>query len=377
MRTIRYGCIALAVCLVAQATGQPTASAAKSSREQEEELIRRGVDLRKAGDDQTAWPEFKKAYELTRSPRAAAQLGLVEQALGRWEDAEVHVSEALRAAADPWVAKNRQALEQALGVIKSNVARVEVVGEPRDAEVLINGTVVGRLPLAGPVRVSAGVVDIELRAPGHLRSTRSITVSGGQYQRLAMRLEREPAVGAGTSAVPGVGGGTSSGVATGSAVFASPHLGSNPSSTAGDPSATGPGAGSSEPASSDRSIRSILKWSAVGLAAAGLATGITASYLWVSRVGEFEDAGCKLSPAGTGWNWQGMPTQDCQDRLDAYKSMRPWQIAGFVGAGVFATTALILFLTDTGDHPDRSSTTARWACTPSLTTPGASCAMRF
>lgn len=368
MRTIRYGCIALAVWLVAQNVDQPSAEA-KSPREQEEELIRRGVELRKAGDDQAAWPELKKAYELARSPRAAAQLGLVEQALGRWEDAEVHVSEALRAPTDPWVAKNRPALEQALSVIKGNVARVEVVGEPRDAEVLINGTVVGRLPLSGPIRVSAGVVDIELRAPGHLRSSRSITVTGGQYQRLAMRLEREPRGEATSAAVPGLTGGTSGTSAAGVAASANP--------ADAEPSAPGAVAESREQASPDPNVRFILKWSAVALASVSLATGITASYLWQTRVNEFEQAGCMRSPTDTGWNAQRMPSQDCQDKLEAYRAMRPWQIAGFVGAGVFAATALVLFLTEPANDSGTATTTARWTCAPQVTSPGATCAMRF
>jgi hypothetical protein len=58
-------------------------------------LIRRGIELRKAHDDPGAVPYFQKAYDLVHTPRAARQPGLAEQALGRWEDAEQHVREAL------------------------------------------------------------------------------------------------------------------------------------------------------------------------------------------------------------------------------------------------------------------------------------------
>ena len=54
-------------------------------------LIRHGIELRKVHDDEGAAREFQKAYDQVHTPRAAGQLGLAEQALGRWEDAERHV----------------------------------------------------------------------------------------------------------------------------------------------------------------------------------------------------------------------------------------------------------------------------------------------
>ena len=54
-----------------------------------------------------------------------------------------------------------------LTVAKRNVGRVEITGDPTGAEVLVNGRLVGKVPLPQPVRVIAGSVDIELRAPGY------------------------------------------------------------------------------------------------------------------------------------------------------------------------------------------------------------------
>jgi hypothetical protein len=49
----------------------------------EDALIRQGIELRRRQEDAAAFPLFKRAYELRRSPRAAAQMGLDELALGR------------------------------------------------------------------------------------------------------------------------------------------------------------------------------------------------------------------------------------------------------------------------------------------------------
>jgi len=67
-------------------------------------LIRKGVELRRRGRDSDASALFRQAYELSHTPRAAAQLGLCEQALGQWLEAEGHLSEALLAESDPWIA---------------------------------------------------------------------------------------------------------------------------------------------------------------------------------------------------------------------------------------------------------------------------------
>ena len=76
---------------------------ARAAADDEEALIRRGVELRKRGDDRAALQELQRAYQVAKSPRAAAQLGFAEQALAMWPQAETHVSESLRARDDPWI----------------------------------------------------------------------------------------------------------------------------------------------------------------------------------------------------------------------------------------------------------------------------------
>src|SRR6266404_6567565 len=96
-------CGLLFVCVLGGSNG--TVHAADSS---EEQLIRRANEFRKAGDDQAALPILEQAYAVSHSPRAAAQLGLCKQALSSWPDAEVYLSESLRADGDPWIKKNRR-----------------------------------------------------------------------------------------------------------------------------------------------------------------------------------------------------------------------------------------------------------------------------
>ena len=162
--------------------------AARAADDDEEALIRRGVELRKRGDDRAALQELDRAYRLARSPRAAAQLGFAEQALAMWPQAETHVSESLRAKDDPWINKNRAVVEESLRTIRAHVGRIEISGGQPGAAVAVNGQRVGTMPLAEPVAVSAGAVDIEVRAAGHLPAVKTVNVAAGEYARVSFAL---------------------------------------------------------------------------------------------------------------------------------------------------------------------------------------------
>src|SRR6266496_2893885 len=86
----------------------PRAHAAPSDSARAEDLIRQANTLRQKGQDPAALPLFREAYEIARSPRTAAQLGLVELALGYWLDSDQHLSEALAPAHHPWIDRNRK-----------------------------------------------------------------------------------------------------------------------------------------------------------------------------------------------------------------------------------------------------------------------------
>ena len=57
---------------------------------------------------------FEKAYQISRTPRTAAQLGLCELELGDFVEAERHLNEALAEPEHPWVKKNKATLKKSL-----------------------------------------------------------------------------------------------------------------------------------------------------------------------------------------------------------------------------------------------------------------------
>ena len=346
--SLRYlSCVSLAVVL-ATGVGAPSAWA-EDGQAQAEKLIRHGVELRRRHDDEAAVREFQKAYDLVRSPRAAAQLGLAEQALGRWEDAERHVDEALHTPTDAWVAKNRTTLEESLGTIQAHLGRVEVIGDPAGAEVSVNGRSVGKLPL-DPVKVSAGQVDVEMHASGYVSAQRTLSIVGGQYQRVVIHLAKEgPAA-------------------------EEPKLAASPEPSPA-PAAPAPAVADDGPSST----RVALKWTAAGLAGAGLVTGVVFTLLHSHNVDAFGADGCRLQGDTAVLKTNGMADPGCQSKLETSQTYQNVFIAGYAAAGVFAATWLIFQLTEPSASADAAVEHALRGpmCAPAFSGAGLSCAVRF
>jgi hypothetical protein len=151
-------------------------------------LVRTGVQLRHQGRDREALETFQRAAAIKRQPRVVAQIGLAEQALGLWPAAAEHVEEALAAAGDDWIGKNRRSLEQTFEVIKAQVGRVEVWGSPPDAEVLVDGRRLGRLADSKSAWVGAEPAQLTVRAPGFAELVRTVQVRAGEFKREHVEL---------------------------------------------------------------------------------------------------------------------------------------------------------------------------------------------
>jgi hypothetical protein len=142
-------------------------------------LVKQGIDLRRAGKDDEALKAFKRAQSLRPTPRGRAQAGFAEQALGQWVAAEADVAGALAVSDDPWIARNRQTLEDALKVVRRHIGQLVILGSPEGARVTVDDREVGTLPLAEPLHVATGEVLVKVEAPGHESIARKVTVSAG------------------------------------------------------------------------------------------------------------------------------------------------------------------------------------------------------
>lgn len=156
-------------------------------------LIDRGVALREEGRDREALAEFERAYALRPTARARAQIALAHQALGDWVEAEKWLLDALGAADDPWIARNRAALDEALAVVRKHLGSIELDIRVAGASVTVDGVRAGTAPLAAPLRVVSGAHVVEIDAPGYERARRRFEVEPGAIAREVIALVALPA----------------------------------------------------------------------------------------------------------------------------------------------------------------------------------------
>jgi hypothetical protein len=185
--SMRIGILVLlvSVCLAAPVHAQAEATDANA-------LIDRGVERRRAGDDEGALALFTRAFEAGHSPRARAQMALVEQALGHFVDAEAHLIEALAARDDEWIARRRADLQLALEAIELRLGYLEVRGGIEGADVRVDGRSIGTLPIESPVRLAAGSYRMEVIARQHYPFARTITIVPEGTTRETVVLSRTP-----------------------------------------------------------------------------------------------------------------------------------------------------------------------------------------
>lgn len=284
---------------------------------QAEALIREGIELRRLSDDQAALVKFQAAVNIEASPRAVAQLGLCELAVGRFSHAVEHLTFAMHATKDKWVASKKAILRESLEQAKARVGRVEVVAEPSGAEVFVNGERIGATPLVGPVLTNEGSVDVQVRKEGFEPQSRSLSLKGGQYQKIAITLEPIKPKDLGPA------------MATAEAPSADADVAAH--AAAEQPRWIAP-----------------TKWALLGAAGLGVALG---TYGWIhhqSLVGSYDKAGCQV-------NRQGQPgfvspdnmftvTEDCTDRFDEIDGAKTLRLVGFVAGGVFLAGYVTLAL---------------------------------
>lgn len=299
------------------------ASATPGADAEAEALITRGIGLREQGKDDEALGLFRAAYTKSPSPRAGAQVALAEQALGLWVAAEADLVRALAVESDPWILKNRAALEGALAVIRRRLGSLEVRGN-EGADVVLDGVRLGTLPSAAPFRVEAGKRSLELRAKGFHPTTRAIEVPAGGVARETVTLVAL-SVDAAASAAAG--------------------------SPRDDESRSDPG----------RTQR-LLGWTFAGIGGALLVTGGVGFVVRKGRVDDYNSSSCP----GLG----AAQPAECDDKIESARTWLTVSIVSLIAGGVFTIGGITLMAT----APRRATSAAAAPPPPNASGVRASCA---
>jgi tetratricopeptide (TPR) repeat protein len=283
----------------------------------DEELLAKGVALRRIGRDAEALAAFERANALRPSARAAAQIALAHQALAQWREAERGLVEALGNLDDSWVARNREHLEHSLAAVGAHLAWLEVESNVAGAQVWIGGELFGGLPLDRPTRIAAGEVTVELRAPGYAPIQHTFQVEAKSQAHASFTFVTQSA--------------------------AQPHLSADDSRVA-PPAAL-------RPTSARRTAGWFSLAGAGGLLLAGIAGAVTRE--WEARIYN-DDSKC--APAGNRSRYEL-----CGTNQDIGSAAQTIAIVAFVGSGVAGVASGVLLLGTSRSAP--APTMGRIDCT--------------
>ena len=302
-------CGALVVLAPRSPWAGPAEAKAQENTAQVDDLVERGILLRRAGDDQRALMVFQQAEKLQpRSTRVLVHLAAAHQALGQWVEADRYLALALDNPTDPYVQKHQGMLASARRTIDGHVASLDIIGGPRGAKIWLNGRPLGTLPLAAPIRIAAGIYTLEARLAGHYPVTRSVALGGGALVREQILLAPE---------VPQ----------------------QNPSNL-------------TEVDGGVDSSSKWIPWTFAGLAAGAGVGALVALVVREENVDRYNDDTECLSAQ--------MPALErgdvCGDEYDAGKSAETWMWVGTAAAGAFAAASIVTFvLLDTPDSDEQST----------------------
>lgn len=179
--------------LVARADA-PAAAPPAADVESARGHFQKGVRLYKERSFDAALAEFERAYELAPDYRILYNLGQVQMERHDYVAALERFREYLKRGGAALTAGRRAEVDSQLTDLAGLVASLTVVVEPEGADLVVDGVSVGTLPIRESVLVNAGVHNVAVRKAGYAPAQRTITVAGGDRQRLNISLDREAAL---------------------------------------------------------------------------------------------------------------------------------------------------------------------------------------
>lgn len=131
---------------------------------------------------------YGAAWEIFKYPTWMCERGAIELELDRPADAAEHFSVCLRLMKPEDKRTLGQKVERMLKEARALTAELMVEANVPDAELVVNGKVVGKLPLPDPVFLAPGGYGVEVRAPGYHPDARTAMMYAGRSLLIRMRL---------------------------------------------------------------------------------------------------------------------------------------------------------------------------------------------
>jgi hypothetical protein len=161
----------------------------RADGDESEAFINQGLKAMRKGDYPAALDAFHSAHQARPTTRSRTEIGLAEQALHRWVEAESDLAAALSEVNDAWLEPHRSLIEKALADVRSHLGMMTIESGLRGAQVKINGEPSGFLPLPGPLFLLPGTVQVEIAAPARRLWRNEAQIKLGETVRLAPIFE--------------------------------------------------------------------------------------------------------------------------------------------------------------------------------------------
>lgn len=192
-------CLALLLFASAASAKDPSL-VSPSDKAAARDAMDRGDEHFKAGDNEKALGEYKKADAIMGVPSTGVLVGKAYEALGKWVEAyDVYLAVGRYqhtpgkkmpdafVAAQGTAAERAEALDAKMPTLKIVLTELEGGLKPR---IEINGEVIN--PAALTRRVNPGPIAIHASAEGYLKSTESVTVAEKETKTVTITLQKDP-----------------------------------------------------------------------------------------------------------------------------------------------------------------------------------------
>jgi|GEM_PF-3855898 len=170
-------------------TPQNPAQENEKSKVKAEEAFKRGVELFNQEKYVGALEEFRKSYALAPKPLVLYNIGICQYFLFQYESSietfKKYLLEAKKIPPD-----KRKKVEELIKEMESKSAKVTIVTEPAEANVMIDGKISLTTPVKEPVILGPGEHKVEVKKDGYNSSIQSVVLTEGMTKTIEIRLEK-------------------------------------------------------------------------------------------------------------------------------------------------------------------------------------------
>lgn len=207
--------VALVGLAPTSARSQPAPAGVEASQKADE-FFRAGKTAYKAGKLRESYEAYRSAWSLKRTYDIAANLANAELQLGMKRDAAEHYAFCVRNFPPTGGAAQREKTLRHFEEARQDVGALTLKVNVDGAEVLVDGHVMGRTPIAEEVFVEPGTRVVEVRLAGYATATQTVQAAKGARQVVTLVLVAAvvPPGAAPSVVAPGVDAGATQGAAT-------------------------------------------------------------------------------------------------------------------------------------------------------------------